>query len=73
MSRAKQVVDSVNPLQCGCNTLAMNVIQTRNQPNVHNERVTRETQAWQSQQNYQNQIKTTYCDKIGTRTICNYY
>lgn len=73
MSRAKQVGDSVNPSQGDCNTLAMNIVQTRNKIDAHNEQVARETQAWQNQQNYQNQNKTTYCNKIGTQTICNSY
>lgn len=73
MSRAKQIADSVSPSQSDCNTMAMSIAQTKNQIDAHNEQVARETQAWQDLQNHQQQNKTTYCNRIGTQTICNSY
>ena len=72
-SRVTQVADNVNPSQGDCNTLAMQVAQRKNQIDANNEQVAREAQAWKDLSNSQNQNKTTYCNKIGTQTICNSY
>ncbi|MEW3673654.1 hypothetical protein QOZ77_31080, partial [Pseudomonas aeruginosa] len=73
MSRAQQIGNSVNPSQGDCNMLAMNIVQTKNQIDAQNQQAAQEAQAWQNLQNQQQQNKTTYCNKIGTQTICNSY
>lgn len=72
-SRISRVADTVNPSQGDCNTLAMQVAQRKNQIDANNEQVAREAQAWKNLSDSQNQNKTTYCNKIGTQTICNSY
>lgn len=73
MSRAQQIGNSVNPSQGDCNMLAMNIVQTKNQIDAQNQQAAQEAQAWQNLQNQQQQNKTTYCNQIGTQTICNSY
>ncbi|WP_319050413.1 hypothetical protein [Pseudomonas aeruginosa] len=73
MSRAKQIADSVNPSQGECNTLAMNIMQRKNQIDAQNQQAAQDAQAWQNLQNQIEQNKTTYCNQIGTQTICNRY
>jgi len=72
-SRVTQVADNVNPSQGDCNTLAMQVAQRKNQIDANNEQVAREAQAWKDLSDSQNKNKTTYCNQIGTQTICNSY
>lgn len=73
LNRAKQIESSINPSQADCNTMAMNIVQIKNQIDAQNEQAQRDAAAWQNMQNTLNQNKTTYCNKIGTQTICNTY
>ncbi|HGQ7354055.1 MULTISPECIES: hypothetical protein [Pseudomonas] len=73
MSRAQQIGNSVNPSQGDCNMLSMNIVQTKNQIDAQNQQAAQEAQAWQNLRNQQEQNKTTYCNQIGTQTICNRY
>lgn len=73
LNRAKQIESSVKPSQADCNTMAMNIVQVKNQIDAQNDQAQRDAEAWQNMQNTLNQNKTTYCNKIGTQTICNTY
>lgn len=55
-----------------CNTLAMKAAEYKQNVQDSNAQVEEDTRAWQNQIQ-QNRPVTTYCNKVGTQTLCNSY
>lgn len=70
-SKGAQMYSSVNPTQGDCNTLAMAIERRRGDIEESNRQADAENQAWQTYE--QTRPKTTYCNQIGSQTVCNSY
>ena len=62
---------SVEPAQGDCNSIAMEIAGRKNQIDQQNQEAQQAAQAWQNYES--NRPKQTYCNQIGTQTLCNTY